>query len=101
MKIARLPNGETIEFPPEMPDDEMDRAVRQKLGAPEPLDFEETAMALMQQIVALQQALAETVQRQDEMASAMVQMMERISAPRKKTMLGSNGKRFEIMEEPA
>ena len=35
MKIARLPTGELMEFPPDMPDDEMDRAVRQKMGVPE------------------------------------------------------------------
>ena len=31
MKIARLPDGQMMEFPPELPDDEMDRLVRQKM----------------------------------------------------------------------
>jgi len=43
--------------------------------------------------------LAQTMQRQDEIAAGMVQMMERIAAPRKKTMIGSNGKQYEITDE--
>ena len=38
MKIARLPTGELVEFPPDLPDDEMDRQVRAKLGVAEPPD---------------------------------------------------------------
>jgi hypothetical protein len=99
MKIARLPSGELMEFPPDIPDDEMDRAVRHKMGVEEPVEFDAMVLELMQQIVALQQMLAQTMQRQDEIAAGMVQMMERIAAPRKKTMIGSNGKQYEITDE--
>ena len=99
MKIARLPDGQMIEFPPDTPDDEMDRAVRQKMGVEEPVEFEAVAIGLMQQMMALQQGLVQAIQRQDEIAAGMMQMMDRLAAPRKKTMVGSNGKRYEMTEE--
>lgn len=58
MKIARLPTGELMEFPPDFPDDEMDRAVRQKLGLPEqhaeaPQELAQMLAAFVQQMGAM------------------------------------------------
>ena len=55
MKIARLPTGELMEFPPDFPDDEMDRAVQQKLGLPGPQA--ETPQELVQMLQAFVQQM--------------------------------------------
>ena len=63
MRIARLPDGSLMEFPPDFPDDEMDRAVRQKIGLPEPEDHQQTLTMLAQQL-AEQNAMNAQMQQQ-------------------------------------
>jgi len=76
MKIARLPNGEMMEFPPDYPDDEMDRAVRQKMGVPEEPSETELVMQLIQQLtqqlVAVQAQIVEGQRQHQEVIAQLV-----------------------------
>lgn len=64
MKTALLPNGKTIHFPPDMHDEEIDRAVRALLGVDAAAKEEALAGVLMalQDITRMLGALAEGVQ---------------------------------------
>lgn len=73
MKIARLPTGELMEFPPDMPDDEMDRQVRSKLGVPEPPDPNQMLMQLLQ---AVTEQLVQTQQTQQMLTQMMTQVAQ-------------------------
>jgi hypothetical protein len=76
MKIARLPTGELLEFPPDFPDDEMDRTVRGKLGVPEPPD---QSQMLMQLIEAVMQQMAQQQMAQQQMAQMIAQIAQATS----------------------
>lgn len=84
MKIARLPNGELMEFPPDFPDDEMDRAVRQKLGVPEPPDPNQMLMqllqAVMQQMDMMTQQMAQSQAAQQASAQQLAQMLAEVAS---------------------
>ena len=84
MKIARLPTGELMEFPPDLPDDEMDRAVRQKLGVPEPPDqgqmLVQLIQAVMQQMDMMTQQLAQSQAAQQASTQQLAQMLSEIAS---------------------
>ena len=90
MKIARLPTGELMEFPPDLPDDEMDRAVRQKLGVPEPPDqgqmLVQLIQAVMQQMDMMTQQLAQSQAAQQASTQQLAQMLAEVA-----TMAAANG----------
>lgn len=87
MKIARLPNGQLLEFPPDYPDDEMDRAVRAQMGVEEPPDMQALMMDFIAQITALQQQVAELsaflAQQQTQNAQALSMLASTMSAPKR------------------
>jgi hypothetical protein len=90
MKIARLPTGDYLEFPPDMPDDEMDRQVRAKLGVAEPPDpnqmLAELMQAVMQQIGMMSQQLAQSQQAQQASVQQLAQMLAEVA-----TMASASG----------
>lgn len=75
MKIARLPDGQMMEFPPDMPDDEMDRLVRQKMGVPDPIEPEEAMMELVAQILQSQQQFSAALEQQSQMIAQALQQV--------------------------
>lgn len=83
MKIARLPTGELMEFPPDLPDDEMDRQVRSKLGVPEPPDQGQMLMqllqAVMQQMGMMSEQLAQAQAAHDANAQQLAQMLAELA----------------------
>lgn len=91
MKIARLPDGTLKEFPPDMPDDEMDRQVRSLLGVPEPPDPNQMLMqvveGMMQQLAQMSQTLAQVAammqangQAQDQSLQVLAEGFNRLEA---------------------
>lgn len=54
-KIAQLPNGQFLEFPDDMPDEDMDNQVRQALGLPLPVDPVEEQHAFLSAVNSLGQ----------------------------------------------
>jgi uncharacterized protein YdiU (UPF0061 family) len=79
MKIARLPTGELMEFPPDMPDDEMDRTVRQKLGLPEPPDSNQMLMQLLQAVMQQMEMMSQQLAQSQEAQQMNVQMLAQVS----------------------
>jgi hypothetical protein len=84
MKIARLPTGDYLEFPPDMPDDEMDRQVRAKLGVAEPPDqgqmLTQLFEAVMQQMGMISEQIAQSQQAQQANVQQLGQMLNEIAS---------------------
>lgn len=80
MKIARLPDGQMMEFPPDLPDDEMDRLVRQKMGVPDPVEPEEAMMELVAQIMQSQQQISAAIEQQSQMIVQALQQVAQTQA---------------------
>lgn len=71
MKIAELPDGTLMKFAPDYPDEEMDRAVRAKLGIPEAPDEGQMLMELMQNVMQQQAMVVQMLQQ----SQAQMQML--------------------------
>jgi hypothetical protein len=78
MKIALLPDGSSHEFPPDTPDDEMDRAVREKLGVAEPTDLGVTLVEITQVIAQQAQAQQAVIEQMAAQLAAQYECVERL-----------------------
>lgn len=85
MKQAMLPDGRVIQFPPDMGDDEIDRAVRAILGVVDPAQ-EQAAMtreaataAIFQQLQGIGATMDALTQQMQEAASAINQTAQIIA----------------------
>lgn len=123
MKIAQLPNGEEMEFPPETDDEHISAAVRRRLGLPNEPSRQDMASAqhvamlraAVQQFTMLlqgmQQALAaiadsnrnvaDLVSKVDEAVHAVNESARAIAQPRKLTVQrGKDGKAQAVLSVP-
>lgn len=77
MKIAKLPTGELMAFPPELPDDDMDRAVQQRMNQSEMLT--QLLQAVMQQMDMMAQQLVQSQQAQQAGVQQLAQMLAEVA----------------------
>jgi hypothetical protein len=84
MKIAKLPSGELMAFPPELPDDDMDHMVQQRMNQGQMLA--ELMQAVMQQMSMMSQQLAQSQQAQQASVQQLAQMLSEVA-----TMASASG----------
>lgn len=75
MKIARLPDGRMLQFPPETADQVVDRVVRQEMGVPEPVNYDQVKVEIS---VAAVNTLAQVAQTLARIAPALESVSQKI-----------------------